>query len=161
MRVYRRGPFGNPYGGGPFGSQYGYGGYRGYRPYRPAGGGCLRDACLIESGCCLAEALDGNCLLLLLVTVAQWGAGLGTGHRGSDSSRRPVDLLVGAIRTYQREISPRRRPCCRFTPTCSEYAARSLTTYGLRRGGWLAARRLLRCRPGGRRGPDPIPQELT
>ena len=30
--------------------------------------------------------------------------------------------MLGAIRFYQRRISPLRAPCCRFIPTCSEYA---------------------------------------
>src|SRR5690348_16170756 len=41
------------YGGYP--GPAGYGG-PGYGPYR-RGGGCARDLCLVESGCCLAELL--------------------------------------------------------------------------------------------------------
>ncbi|WP_347343540.1 membrane protein insertion efficiency factor YidD [Jatrophihabitans telluris] len=58
---------------------------------------------------------------------------------------------------YQAEISPRRKACCRYTPTCSHYAAEALETHGLWRGTWLAARRLLRCRPGTPGGSDPVP----
>jgi putative membrane protein insertion efficiency factor len=46
---------------------------------------------------------------------------------------------------------------CRFTPSCSEYAAQAITTHGAVRGGWLATRRLARCRPWGGHGFDPIP----
>jgi putative membrane protein insertion efficiency factor len=70
---------------------------------------------------------------------------------------RAARLLVGAIRGYQREISPRLAVECRFTPSCSEYAAQAITRQGAARGTLLAARRLLRCRPGGARGADPVP----
>ncbi|NJC72795.1 membrane protein insertion efficiency factor YidD [Planosporangium thailandense] len=141
--------------------------YRGWgRPRYSAGNSCLRDACLLETGCCVAEALDGNCLIAGLLLVPQFvgattAAMLTAGRRANVSAGgRPSRLaagLVGAIRVYQREISARRRPCCRFTPSCSEYAVGALQTHGVRRGLGLAARRLLRCRPGGARGADPVP----
>jgi uncharacterized protein len=46
---------------------------------------------------------------------------------------------------------------CRFTPTCSEYAVQAISTHGTRRGVALLARRLVRCRPGGPFGYDPVP----
>ncbi|HEY0126344.1 MAG TPA: membrane protein insertion efficiency factor YidD [Blastococcus sp.] len=65
--------------------------------------------------------------------------------------------MVAAVRVYQREISPRRPPCCRFTPTCSAYAVEALEQHGARRGSWLTVRRLVRCRPGAVGGADPVP----
>lgn len=56
-------------------------------------------------------------------------------------------LLLNLIRFYQRQISPCRPPCCRFVPTCSQYALEAVETYGALKGGWLALRRLLRCNP--------------
>ena len=56
-----------------------------------------------------------------------------------------VFLLL--IRFYQVCISPYRPACCRFTPTCSQYALEAVTKYGALKGGWLALRRLLRCNP--------------
>ncbi|MBQ9761734.1 MAG: membrane protein insertion efficiency factor YidD [Oscillospiraceae bacterium] len=56
-------------------------------------------------------------------------------------------ILLSLIRFYQRGISPNRPPCCRFTPTCSNYAYQAITKYGALKGGWLAIRRLLRCNP--------------
>ena len=47
-------------------------------------------------------------------------------------------------------------PCCRFHPTCSEYAEEAIRTHGLLRGGGLAFRRLLRCHPWGGAGFDPV-----
>lgn len=46
---------------------------------------------------------------------------------------------------------------CRFQPTCSEYAAIAVARHGWLRGGWMALRRLLRCRPFSRGGFDPVP----
>jgi putative membrane protein insertion efficiency factor len=46
---------------------------------------------------------------------------------------------------------------CRFHPSCSVYARQAIAEYGLGRGGWLAMRRLLRCRPWGGWGEDPVP----
>ena len=60
---------------------------------------------------------------------------------------------------YQRFISPvfGGRAVCRFTPTCSEYAKTAILRYGLIRGGIMGMRRILRCRPGGGFGFDPVP----
>ena len=56
-------------------------------------------------------------------------------------------LFLSLIRFYRREISPLRPPCCRFIPTCSEYALEAVERYGALKGGWLALRRLSRCHP--------------
>lgn len=56
-------------------------------------------------------------------------------------------LFLALIRFYQKNISPHRAACCRFTPTCSEYARQAITKYGAAKGGWLALRRILRCHP--------------
>jgi putative membrane protein insertion efficiency factor len=65
--------------------------------------------------------------------------------------------MIAAIRVYQREVSPRRPPVCRFTPSCSAYAVEALERYGAGRGSWLTTRRLFRCRPGAAGGVDPVP----
>jgi len=64
---------------------------------------------------------------------------------------------LAMIRLYQRWISPFTFPCCRYFPSCSEYAAQAVTRYGLFRGSWLALRRLLRCHPFHPGGYDPVP----
>jgi putative membrane protein insertion efficiency factor len=46
---------------------------------------------------------------------------------------------------------------CRFEPSCSRYAYTAIERHGLIKGTWLAARRLLRCRPFGGSGYDPVP----
>ena len=69
-------------------------------------------------------------------------------------------VLLALIRVYRRRISPLRPPCCRFIPTCSEYALEAVEKYGALKGGWLALRRLLRCQPFHRQKSieyDPVP----
>ena len=66
-------------------------------------------------------------------------------------------LLMLPIRFYRKFISPMTPPSCRFTPTCSEYAIQAITKHGPFKGTWLAIRRVLRCRPGGGSGYDPVP----
>ena len=69
-------------------------------------------------------------------------------------------LLLGAIRFYRKNISPTRPPCCRFVPTCSQYALEAVEKYGAVKSGWLAVRRLLRCHPFHRQKSvqyDPVP----
>ena len=61
-------------------------------------------------------------------------------------------MLVGAYRLF---ISPLLRPSCRFSPSCSEYAAESLRRYGLLRGLFKTCHRLGRCHPFCEGGYDP------
>lgn len=71
--------------------------------------------------------------------------------------RRPVLAL---IRFYQRSISPLSPPCCRFIPTCSQYALEAVEKYGVVKGGALALRRIARCHPFHRQRSmeyDPVP----
>ena len=68
-----------------------------------------------------------------------------------------MNALVLAIRAYQKTVSKLLPPACRFTPTCSEYAAQAIERYGSARGSALAAKRLLRCHPWHPGGYDPVP----
>lgn len=68
-----------------------------------------------------------------------------------------VWLMLLPVKFYRRFITPLTPPTCRFTPTCSEYAVEALQKYGPFKGSWLAIRRVLRCRPGGGSGYDPVP----
>ncbi|MCQ2056931.1 MAG: membrane protein insertion efficiency factor YidD [Bacteroidaceae bacterium] len=68
-----------------------------------------------------------------------------------------VWLMLLPVKFYRRFITPLTPPTCRFTPTCSEYAVEALQKYGPIKGSWLAIRRVLRCRPGGGSGYDPVP----
>lgn len=48
--------------------------------------------------------------------------------------------------------------CCRYTPTCSEYAMDAIREWGAFRGTLLGMKRLLRCNPYGGYGYDPVPK---
>ena len=56
-------------------------------------------------------------------------------------------FLLWLIRFYRKHISPRRAPCCRFIPTCSQYGLEAIEKYGACKGGYLTLRRILRCHP--------------
>ena len=64
---------------------------------------------------------------------------------------------VRMIRWYQRVADGRLSPC-RFTPSCSSYALEAFETHGTGRGAYLTLRRLIRCRPFGPSGWDPVPE---
>lgn len=67
---------------------------------------------------------------------------------------RAATELIGL---YQRGLSPFLGSCCRFAPSCSEYARLAIVEHGLGRGVWLAALRLARCHPLHPGGYDPPP----
>lgn len=69
-------------------------------------------------------------------------------------------LMIACIRFYQQAISPYRPACCRFIPTCSQYALEAIEKYGPLKGGWLALKRIGRCHPfykGKHDFYDPVP----
>ena len=69
-------------------------------------------------------------------------------------------VLISLVKFYRKHISPARQPCCRFIPTCSQYALEALEKYGAAKGSWLAFKRLMRCHPFhfGEYDPfDPVP----
>ncbi|HLF45609.1 MAG TPA: membrane protein insertion efficiency factor YidD [Chitinophagaceae bacterium] len=65
--------------------------------------------------------------------------------------------FIALIKIYQWVISPLLGPKCRFTPTCSQYAAEALKKHGVIKGVWLAIKRIFRCHPWGGNGYDPVP----
>jgi hypothetical protein len=153
-RSHRQG-YGPGYGGPGYSRGYGSPRGYGYRGVYGGGGSCLRDLVLINTGCCLAHALGcGIDSMLLAPSTFREIRAQGTGERGT----RLADRLIAVVRVYQREISPKRPPCCKFTPTCSHYAVEALERHGAGRGTWLTVRRLIRCRPGAAGGPDPVPR---
>jgi putative membrane protein insertion efficiency factor len=72
-----------------------------------------------------------------------------------DLRRPPPDQLatraaVGGIHIYQATLSPlyaRLGVRCRFTVTCSHYGEEVIKKFGAVGGGWMAAKRILRCGP--------------
>ena len=72
-------------------------------------------------------------------------------------------LLLWLIRFYRKNISPARPPCCRFIPSCSQYALEAIEIHGAWKGAFLAFRRLLKCQPLHRQKSieyDPVPKIL-
>ncbi|HDM77494.1 MAG TPA: membrane protein insertion efficiency factor YidD [Deltaproteobacteria bacterium] len=65
-------------------------------------------------------------------------------------------FLINIIRLYQRYLSPFKQPCCRFEPTCSQFACEAIATFGPAKGMLLALWRILRCHPFHPGGYDPV-----
>lgn len=66
------------------------------------------------------------------------------------------EIAIYLLRGYKLLISPLLPPSCRFTPTCSVYAAEAIGKYGFFKGAVLGLRRLLRCHPFASGGYDPV-----
>ncbi len=67
-------------------------------------------------------------------------------------------ICISMIRFYQKHISPALPSCCRYVPTCSQYAIEAIEKRGVFVGIFLAVKRLLRCHPWGGSGFDPVPE---
>ncbi|MDO5517220.1 MAG: membrane protein insertion efficiency factor YidD [Clostridium sp.] len=65
-------------------------------------------------------------------------------------------LLISLIKFYRKFISPGKAPCCKFRPTCSQYALDAVNKYGAFKGGIMAGYRILRCNPFSKGGYDPV-----
>ncbi|MFA5689862.1 MAG: membrane protein insertion efficiency factor YidD [Kiritimatiellales bacterium] len=66
---------------------------------------------------------------------------------------------VFPIRIYQWTIGKIKRPCCRFYPTCSDYAIEAIRKHGILSGLWLSVRRIGRCHPWNPGGVDFVPKK--
>jgi len=66
-------------------------------------------------------------------------------------------MAVQVLRFYKAAVSPLLPSACRYVPTCSVYAREAIERHGLKRGAWLALRRLARCHPFRPGGFDPVP----
>lgn len=71
------------------------------------------------------------------------------------------NFLLWLIDCYRKYLSPLKPPCCRFTPTCSAYAAEAIAVHGVGYGLWLTLRRILKCHPFHPGGYDPVPMKKT
>lgn len=69
----------------------------------------------------------------------------------------PTTILIALLRVYRFAISPLLGQCCRFYPSCSQYAIEAVSNHGFLRGGWLALKRISRCHPWHPGGVDPVP----
>ena len=53
------------------------------------------------------------------------------------------------------------QPCCRFTPTCSNYAKEAILLHGALKGTIMGIWRIMRCNPFCEGGYDPVPQKFS
>lgn len=71
----------------------------------------------------------------------------------------PVKFFAGTavcvIKLY-RVLFAWKMPCCRYLPTCSEYAIQAIKKKGLISGGYSTLKRICRCHPWGGSGYDPV-----
>ena len=65
-------------------------------------------------------------------------------------------IIIFIIKLYRKHISPLKPPCCRFYPTCSQYAIEAIDKYGVFKGGIMAIKRIFRCNPFNKGGNDPV-----
>jgi putative membrane protein insertion efficiency factor len=70
-------------------------------------------------------------------------------------------ILLALIGAYKRWLSPAMPRRCRYEPSCSTYAAESVSRFGAGKGLLLASWRLLRCNPFSHGGFDPVPERFT
>lgn len=68
-------------------------------------------------------------------------------------------LISKLILFYQKGISPLFKPCCRYSPTCSQYALDCIKLHGAIIGIILTSLRILRCNPFSKGGYDPVPNK--
>lgn len=68
-------------------------------------------------------------------------------------------IAISIIRFYQKYISPLKRPCCKYYPTCSEYGVTAFEKHGFLKGFVLTFYRILRCNPFSKGGYDPVPEK--
>ncbi|OGX31794.1 MAG: membrane protein insertion efficiency factor YidD [Omnitrophica WOR_2 bacterium RIFCSPLOWO2_12_FULL_46_30] len=60
------------------------------------------------------------------------------------------------IRFYQKHISMRLTPSCRYYPSCSRYFLEAVGMYGIIRGCGKGFLRIIRCNPFSPGGDDPV-----
>ena len=68
-------------------------------------------------------------------------------------------ILIFILKFYQVLLSPLKKPCCRFFPTCSNYALQAVERFGVIKGLYLTLKRLIRCNPFFKGGYDPVPKK--
>lgn len=69
-------------------------------------------------------------------------------------------IFIALIKFYQKNISSRTAPSCRFYPTCSQYGVEAIERFGAFKGSLMTIWRILRCNPFVPGGFDPVPQKI-
>ena len=72
-------------------------------------------------------------------------------------------IILYFIKIYQSTLSPdhsllgkHKHPYgyCRYYPSCSAYSYDAIAKYGIMKGSWLSAKRIVRCNPWSKGGID-------
>ncbi|MBC8610898.1 membrane protein insertion efficiency factor YidD [Massilimaliae timonensis] len=69
-------------------------------------------------------------------------------------------IFVLFVRFYQKFLSVLKPPCCRFYPTCSQYAIEAFKRHGAVKGLILTVWRVCRCNPWNVGGIDYVPKKF-
>ncbi len=77
----------------------------------------------------------------------------------SRTDRALRNFFIFLIRIYQGIGSPHMGGACRFYPTCSHYGIEAFRKFHFKRALMLTTKRILRCRPLGAFGLDPLPEK--
>ena len=108
--------------------------------------------------CCKSARDRGN------GSLRETGHGIVAGHAQAGgchtlggASARLKSVALALIRFYQSCLSPALPSACRYYPSCSAYAYEAVEKWGAWRGAQITLGRLLRCRPWGGHGFDPVP----
>jgi len=64
-------------------------------------------------------------------------------------------FAISLLKFYRKYLSGLKLQCCRFYPSCSEYAIEAIEKYGILNGGLKSLKRLLKCHPFSDGGYDP------
>ena len=67
-------------------------------------------------------------------------------------------VLIGFIKCYQ-SIPGNFHSSCRHIPTCSNYGIEAINRYGSIKGGFMTAKRVLKCNPLFKGGIDLVPEK--
>lgn len=65
-------------------------------------------------------------------------------------------VIINILKIYKYFLSPFLPQSCRFYPTCSVYSMEAIEKYGIFKGCYLTARRLIKCHPFHSGGYDPL-----
>lgn len=71
------------------------------------------------------------------------------------------ELLIRAVKGYQRTISPMFPPSCRYYPTCSTYTIQAIEKHGALKGTLMGSARIARCNPFAEGGFDFVPEHFS
>ncbi len=66
------------------------------------------------------------------------------------------NAAISVLKIYRKYLSPMNIQCCRFYPSCSEYAIEAIEKHGLLTGSIKGLIRILRCQPFSKGGYDPV-----